>query len=93
MFGLRPLVARVLDFYSDASFFFVLSDAERERGYMLPLASMHITLQIMLRTVLWQHLGSLWPLSGNTKRISGLESRTLDLHARTLATELPPTHK
>ena len=32
---------------------------------MLPFASMHLTLQIPLRTVLWQHLGDLWPLGGN----------------------------
>ena len=34
---------------------------------MLPLASLHITLQISLRTVLWHHLGDIWPLGGDTK--------------------------
>ena len=67
-FDLRPLVARVLYFYySDASFFFVLSDVEREKEAIAATASMHITLQIPLRIVLWQQLGTLWPLGGNTK--------------------------
>ena len=34
MIGLCPLVAQVLDLYSDASFFYVLFVIER--GYMLP---------------------------------------------------------
>ena len=54
-------------FYSDASFFFILSDVEREREDIAATASLHIKLQIPLRTVLWQQLGNLWPLGGNTK--------------------------
>ena len=39
----------------------------RERKAIAATASMHITLQIPLRTVLWQQLGDIWPHGDNTK--------------------------
>ena len=58
-----PFSSAGFRFFSDASFFFVVGEAHTASGG----SSMHITLEIPLRIVLWQHVGDLWPLGGNTK--------------------------
>ena len=60
MVGLRPLVARVRFFLSDASFLieWLMLSAEAPRANSIAVPS---------KIVLWQHVGDLRPLGGSCK--------------------------
>ena len=79
MFGLRPLVARIIERLV------LPAKAPRAYSFAVPFPS---------RIVLWQHVSDLRPLGGITKdewsACAGLEFGTLSWYARPLATRPPP---
>ena len=91
MVGLRPLVVKVLEFFIVVPRFRFIFFVEREAHAVSRSSSLHKTLQILLRTVLWQHVGDLLPLGSNTKEKWAGNAGILSSPVQPLATRpLPP---
>ena len=71
-----PVSSAGFRFFIVVPHFFFIFSVDREAHTTSESSLMHIILQILLKIVLWQHVGDLWPLDGITKEKWPLDDGT-----------------